>query len=126
MSTTTKIIINPTARRTAAAGALVAAKKAKEAAEAAYAEALATFLRVCPDEGVLEFDGHRVTITQTGTRTFDVDALAGLVNETTFDAVTKISVDTKAFDGHVMLGDIGPDVVEQVVTVNPSVRVTVR
>lgn len=126
MATKTKPTINPTERRVAAAELVIAAKAAKEAANAAYEESLAAFLRTCPDEGVLEFAGHRVTITQTGTRSFDVDALAGLVDETTFDAVTKISVDTKAFDGCVMLGDITPDVVEQVVTVNPSVRVTVR
>lgn len=123
MSRTTLPTINPTDRRVVAARQWLAAKAAAEIAEAALKEARETLLRVCPDEGALAFDGHRITISQTERRSFDVDALARLVDEQTFASVTEPKVDTRAWDGFVATGDISDKVIDAVVTITPSVTI---
>lgn len=115
--------INATARRTEAARIWLAAKAAADAAEAALKEARETLVRVCPDEGAIEFDGHRITISQTARRSFDVDVLASLVDDATFASVTKPAVDVRAWDGFVATGDISDKVIDAVVTVTPSTTI---
>lgn len=126
MANKTKNPINLTDRRIARARLYLAAQQAADVAAAAAAEAREAFLAACPDEGVLEIDGRKITISQQNRRAFDVDALAERVDPETFSAATKPTVDTHAFDILVLNGSISDEVVGEVVTVTVSPRVTLR
>lgn len=123
MSTETNTI-NPTERRIAALKAYAAAKAEADAAKAAADEARALLLKVCPDEGVLEAEGYRATITVQERREFDVDAAEDLLPEDEFDAVTVRKVDTKAWD--VIARDFPANIIAKVVISKPTTVVTVK
>jgi hypothetical protein len=113
MSKKTRPTINPTDRRTVAARQWLAAKAAADAAAAALADARETLLRVCPDEGLLIIDDGKIAIDVSERRTFDVDVLAQLLDDEKFEAVTKLSVDTKSFDALINRDEL-PDVSDAV------------
>lgn len=113
MSKKNRPTINPTDRRTVAARQWLAAKAAADAAAAALADARETLLRVCPDEGLLIIDDGKIAIDVSERRTFDVDVLAQLLDDEKFEAVTKLSVDTKSFDALINRDEL-PDVSDAV------------
>jgi hypothetical protein len=113
MSKKNRPTINPTDRRTVAARQWLAAKAAADAAAAALADARETLLRVCPDEGLLVIDDGKIAIDVSERRTFDVDVLAQLLDDEKFEAVTKLSVDTKSFDALINRDEL-PDVSDAV------------
>lgn len=113
MSKKNRPTINPTDRRTVAARQWLAAKAAADAATAALAEARETLLRVCPDEGLLVTDDGTIAIDVSERRSFDVDLLAELLDDEKFEAVTKVAVDTKAFDALINRDEL-PDVSDAV------------
>ena len=116
--------INPTERRIAALKAYAVAKAAADAAKAAADAAKEVLLKVCPDEGVLEAEGYRATITVQDRREFDVDAAEDLLPEDEFDAVTVRKVDTKAWD--VIARDFPANIIAKVVISKPTTVVTVK
>lgn len=127
MSTTTRPTINATARRSDAVRTFLAAKAAKEAAEAALKEARDVLLRSLPDEGgEITVDGVKVTVFDAERREIDVNELHELVSAGTFTAVTKAVIDLKEFDAFVATGDISDDVVDAVVTIVPVPTVRVK
>jgi hypothetical protein len=81
------------------------------------------------DENVDTFETYTATVTRTRAtvRAFDVATLRELVAPSTFDALTRISVEPKAFDKATKNGDIHDDIVSRVVSVaRVDERVTVR
>ena len=69
-------------------------------------------------------DGSVVAVETVERRDFDLDTLK-VVAPNAFTTVTRLAVDTKAFDKAVKAGEITPDAVAQAVTVKPHTRVTV-
>lgn len=116
--------INPTERRVALLQSLALAKAKADAAKAEFEQVKAAFLKACPDEGVLEAEGFRATITVQERRDFDVEAAEDLLPEDEFDAVTVRKVDTKAWD--VIAKDFPANIIAKVVIAKPTTVVTVK
>jgi hypothetical protein len=83
-----------------AAKQYLAALQAQEAATNAVATAKALLCEALEYAGdiAVEVDGQKVMMVEAIRRTFDAQALAGLVDEATFALVTKATVDSKAWD----------------------------
>jgi hypothetical protein len=104
----------------------LSAKKAVEMAEKAMATAKQLLEDTYAEQGITEttVDGMKVAIVEATRRTFDANALRGLIVATTFDAVTKTAVEPKAFDKAVKAGTIAPEVEAQVTTGTAYTRIT--
>lgn len=104
----------------------LSAKKAVEMAEQAMAVAKQLLEDTYAEQGITEVtvDGMKVAIVEAVRRNFDAEALKGLIVGTTFEAVTKTSVEPKAFDKAVKAGIIAPEVEAQVVKGTPYTRIT--
>ena len=116
--------INPTERRTALLVAFAEAKAAADEAVAIAAEAKAALLKACPEEGVLESDGFRATITVQARKDFNVDAAAELLAEEDFEAVTVRKIDTKAWS--VLAARFPAKVIAKVVIAKPTTVITIK
>ena len=88
---------------------------AKKLLEETYAEMGVTDVTI---------EGVKVAIVEATRRNFDAEALKGLIVATAFEAVTKTSVEPKAFDKAVKAGTIAPEVEAQVVTGTAYTRIT--
>lgn len=71
-------------------------------------------------------EGKRVMTVEAVRRNFDAKALRGLVSDDTFTLVTKVTVESKAFDKAMEKGLIAPEVEEAVVkpTFYTAIRVS--
>lgn len=71
-------------------------------------------------------EGKRVLTVEAVRRNFDAKALRGLVSDDTFTLVTKVTVESKAFDKAMEKGLITPEVEEAVVkpTFYTAIRVS--
>lgn len=116
--------INPTDRRSALLVAFAEAKAAADEAAAIAAEAKEALLKACPEEGVLESDGFRATITIQARKDFNVDAAADLLPEEDFDAVTVRKIDSKAWS--VLSARFPAKVIAKVVIAKPTTVVTIK
>jgi len=104
-----------------------AAYDALKSAEEALAKARITLETDYSFAGITRHatsDGHMVAIEEVERREFDIDTLR-IVAPNSFDKVTAVKVETKAFDKEVKQGNITPSVVAQVVTIKTHTRVTV-
>ena len=104
----------------------LSAKKAVEMAEKAMATAKQLLEDTYAEQGITEVtvDGMKVAIVEATRRNFDAEALKGLIVATTFEAVTKTTVEPKAFDKAVKAGTIAPEVEAQVTTGTAYTRIT--
>jgi hypothetical protein len=104
----------------------LAAKQAVEMADKAMATAKKLLEETYAEMGVTDvtIDGVKVAIVEATRRNFDAEALKGLIVATAFEAVTKTSVEPKAFDKAVKAGTIAPEVEAQVVTGTAYTRIT--
>lgn len=104
----------------------LAAKQAVEMADKAMATAKKLLEETYAEQGVTEVtvDGTKVAIVEATRRNFNADALKGLIVATAFEAVTKTTVEPKAFDKAVKAGTIAPEVEAQVVTGTAYTRIT--
>ena len=104
----------------------LAAKQAVEMADKAMATAKKLLEETYAEMGVTDvtIEGVKVAIVEATRRNFDAEALKGLIVATTFEAVTKTTVEPKAFDKAVKAGTIAPEVEAQVVTGTPYTRIT--
>jgi hypothetical protein len=102
------------------------AKKAVEMAEKAMATAKQMLEDAYAEQGITEVtvDGVKVSVVEATRRNFNAEALRGLIVATTFDAVTKTTVEPKAFDKAVKAGTIAPEVEAQVMTGTTYTRIT--
>jgi hypothetical protein len=104
----------------------LAAKQAVEMADKAMATAKQLLEETYAEMGVTDvvIDGIKVAVVEATRRNFDTEALKGLIVATAFEAVTKTSVEPKAFDKAIKAGTIAPEVEAQVVTGTSYTRIT--
>lgn len=108
--------------------AYLEARKAYEQAEAIKKQAEAEMKKALAEAGV-DFaivDGVKVTIVQGERPNYNADTLRALVDEATFEAVTKTAVDGSKMKSAIQVGMVAPEVAEAVTTVTyyDQVRVT--
>ncbi len=108
--------------------AVLAAREAFAAAEAAKRSAEVVFMDACEAAGVTfveTSDGLRVAVEHRPTRKIDLDVLTEHLAADVLDRVLKATVDTKAFDAAVKVALIPAEVADKAVTVTtaPQVRV---
>lgn len=108
--------------------AYLEARKAFEIAEAIKKQAEAEMKQALAREGA-EFaivDGTKVSVVQGERPNYDADALRALVDEATFEAVTKTAVDGSKMKSAIKVGMVTSEVAEAVTTVTlyEQVRVT--
>lgn len=106
----------------------LASKRARELAEKAEAEAKALVEREFALAGVVsvEVNGMKVSLVEAFRRSFDVEALRGLVSDSVFDAITKVAVEPKAWDKARKAGSIADIVENEVVSGTAYVRLQVQ
>lgn len=108
--------------------AYLEARKAYEKAEAIKKQAEAEMKKALAEAG-MDFaivDGVKVTIVQGERPNYDTEALRALVDEATFEAVTKTAVDGSKMKSAIKVGMVTSEVAEAVTTVTyyDQVRVT--
>lgn len=108
--------------------AYLEARKAFEQAEAIKKQAEAEMKKALAEAG-MDFaivDGVKVTIVQGERPNYDMEALRALVDEATFEAVTKTAVDGSKMKSAIKVGMVTSEVAEAVTTVTyyDQVRVT--
>lgn len=101
----------------------IEARKAREEAEQAEAQALAELKEAYALAGITYNveAGKKVSLIETTRPKYDVEKLAGLVSPTTLRKVTKTEVDSKKFRSAVEVGLVKPDVAEAVTSHTTSV-----
>lgn len=105
---TTQPTTNLTYKAEALAVAVVQAERIAEQASANLKAAKAAFVEAARAAGLhtVEVDEAKVTWTEKVRRLWDTEVLARLVPHATFTKVTKVAVNTKAFDAARELGEI--------------------
>ena len=108
--------------------AYMEARKALEIAEAIKKQAEAEMKKALATEG-LDFaivDGVKVSIVQGERPNYDAEVLRGMVDEATFEAVTKTAVDGSKMKSAIKVGMVTAEVAEAITTVTyyEQVRVT--
>jgi hypothetical protein len=108
--------------------AYLEARKALEIAEAIKKQAEAEMKKALAQDGV-DFaivDGVKVTVVQGERPNYNAETLRALVDEATFEAVTKTAVDGSKMKSAVNVGMVTAEVAEAVTTVTyyDQVRVT--
>lgn len=108
--------------------AYLEARKAFEQAELIKKQAEAEMKKALAEAGV-EFaivDGVKVTVVQGERPNYDAEALRALVDEATFETVTKTAVDGSKMKSAIKVGMVTAEVAEAITTVTyyDQVRVT--
>ena len=106
----------------------IEARNAFEIAEAIKKNAEAEMKKALAQEG-LDFaivDGMKVTVVQGERPNYNAEVLRSLVDEATFEAVTKVAVDGSKMKSAIKVGMVTNEVAEAVTTVTyyDQVRVT--
>lgn len=99
--------------------AYIEARKALEIAEAIKKQAEAEMKKALATEGV-DFsivDGVKVTVVQGERPNYDAEILRGLVNELTYNTVTKTAVDGSKMKSAIKVGMVSAEVAEAITTV---------
>lgn len=129
-----------TGRREAAGRAWLAAKAAKDAADASLHEAREALIKALPIQrhdgdilllavedvvstAVLHVGEQAIQVQVQERREFDVDALDESVTYFVFSQVTEVKVSAPAFDSAVDMGLISPAVIDAVVTPKPTLAI---
>ena len=104
------------------------ARKAFEIAEAIKKQAEAEMKKALAQDG-MEFaivDGMKVSVVQGERPNYNAEALRGLVDDATFEMVTKVAVDGSKMKSAIKVGVVTAEVAEAVtsVTYYDQVRVT--
>lgn len=101
----------------------IEARKAREEAEQAEAQALAELKEAYALAGITYNveAGKKVALIESTRAKYDAEKLAGLVSPTTLRKVTKTEVDTKKFRSAIEVGVVKPDVAEAVTSYTTSV-----
>ena len=73
-----------------------------------------------------EVDNHTLCLVQAERRSFDADALKNLVNASVYRKITAVEVRTTLIDAAITLGQISPEVVDQVTTKTPYTQLRVE
>jgi hypothetical protein len=117
----------PTTPTVLVATAYLNALRVQKQAEEAVAKAKEALLATYAEAGVNaeSVDGKTVTATEATRRNFDAEALEALVSYATFRAVTKVSVEPKAWDKAKKAGEVTDEVESQIVTPTTYVRINV-
>jgi hypothetical protein len=111
-----------------AAKQYLAALEAQKSAEKAVATAKDLLCQALEAEGQqkVEIDGQSVMAVEKVRRTFDAEALRGLVDDATFVMVTKASVDSKKWDKARKTRVVSDAVEEAIITETPYVAIVVK
>ena len=99
--------------------AYIEARKALEIAEAIKKQAEAEMKKALATEGVnfSIVDGVKVTVVQGERPNYDAEILRGLVNEDTYNTVTKTAVDGSKMKSAIKVGMVSAEVAEAITTV---------
>jgi hypothetical protein len=109
------------------AWAYINALRVQKMAEEAVANAKAILTETFAQSDITSetVNGETVIMTEAERRNFNAEALAQLITASVYKAVTKITVDNKAFDKAREAGDISADVEQAVVKPTKYIRLNV-
>lgn len=109
------------------AWAYINALRVQKMAEEAVANAKAILTETFAQSDITSetVNGETVIMTEAERRNFNAEALAQLITASVYKAVTKVTVDNKAFDKAREAGDISADVEQAVVKPTKYIRLNV-
>jgi hypothetical protein len=117
--------INNTPTRTKLVREYVAAQAALSAAEDAAKRARELLLKsIGEDEGILVTDAGSIAVDVAERPSYDIDVLAKVLDEETFASVTKVAVDSAAFNAAKKRNEL-PAAVSKAITLKSVVVVKV-